>query len=152
MKKIISLLLILAAFLSFTAAYAENNVTVNLCGKVLEFDVQPTIINDRTMVPMRKIFEELGANVEWVGESKMIFATKGAKCILLQIGQPAMAIKDFMTDEEIIIRLDTAPVIVDDRTLVPLRAVSEALDMNVDWDGETYTVYITEKTPAPVAG
>ena len=43
------------------------------------------------------------------------------------------------------IDLDTAPLIVNDRTLVPLRAVSESLDMNVDWDGETYTVYLTSK-------
>ncbi len=40
------------------------------------------------------------------------------------------------------VSLDTAPVITDDRTLVPLRAVSEALDCNVDWNGDTKTVTI----------
>ena len=47
-----------------------------------------------------------------------------------------------MTVNDEKVSLDTAPVIIDDRTLVPLRAVSEALDCNVDWDGDTKTVAI----------
>ena len=56
--------------------------------------------------------------------------------ISLEIGSNEMTVNDEK------VSLDTAPVIIDDRTLVPLRAVSEALDCNVDWDGDTKTVAI----------
>ena len=144
MKKFISLLIVFVMLFSFTA-YADEEVSVVLNGEKLEFDVNPTIINDRTMVPMRKIFESFGAKVEWVEASQMIFATKGAKCILLQIDVPKMAINNFATEEITKIDLDTAPLIKDDRTLVPLRAISESLDMDVQWEESTYTVYLTSK-------
>ena len=149
MKKFISLFIVFIMLFS-TVAFADEEITgetasVVLNGEKIEFDVNPMIINDRTMVPMRKIFEKLGAQVEWVEQSEMIFATKGAKCILLQINVPAMAINDFAKEEITKFELDTAPIIVNDRTLVPLRAVSESLDMNVEWDESTYTVYITDK-------
>ena len=54
----------------------------------------------------------------------------------LEIGSNEMTVNDKK------VSLDTAPVITDDRTLVPLRAVSEALDCNVDWNGDTKTVTI----------
>lgn len=129
---------------SFTA-YADEDISVILNGETIEFDVNPTIINGRTMVPMRKIFEKLGAEVEWVDGAQMIFATKGAKCVLLQIGMPKMAINNFDTKEVTKFDLDTEPLIIDGRTLVPVRAVSEAFDMNVEWVDETRTVVITEK-------
>ena len=142
MKKIV--VLVLAFLIVLPLGAFADNIPVYINGEAIEFDVQPAIINDRTMVPMRKIFETLGADIEWIPEPKMIFATKGAKCVLMQIGAPAMAIKDFATDDEIRIELDTAPVIVDDRTLVPLRAVSEAYGMNVEWNDEERAVYITD--------
>lgn len=145
MKKLISLLFAFLFILS-TAAYAAEDVFIYVDGERIEFDVQPQIINDRTMVPMRKIFETLGAEVEWVPEPQMIFATRGAKCALFQIGQYAMAVNDFSTNTVTKTELDTAPLIIDGRTLVPVRAVSEAFGMKVDWDGETASVYIDSKT------
>ena len=145
MKKLLPLLLTALSLMS-SAAYAADDIAVYIDGERIEFDVEPQIINERTMVPMRKIFETLGAEVEWVPEPQMIFATRGARCVLLQIGKSAIAVKDFATGEETKTELDIAPVIVDERTLVPVRAISEAYGMDVEWDGETSSVYITRGT------
>ncbi len=146
MKKLLPLLLTALFLIMSSAAYAADDIAVYIDGERIEFDVEPQIINERTMVPMRKIFETLGAEVEWVPEPQMIFATRGARCVLLQIGKSAIAVKDFATGEETRTQLDIAPVIVDERTLVPVRAISEAYGMDVEWDGETSSVYITRGT------
>ncbi len=146
-KSIIAFVLfaaITAVFLVFPVA-AENEITVMINGVQAEFDVQPQIVNDRTMVPMRKIFETLGAEIEWIEQGGMIFATKGSKIIAMQIGKSIFSITDVLTGETVNVELDVAPMIVDSRTLVPLRAVSEALDMNVEWDGANRMAIITSK-------
>ena len=139
MKKI-SVLLI-SAVLSMTAlmpAMADGeNVNVTLNGEKMEFDVAPFIQNDRTLVPMRKIFETLGANVEWNDDTQTVTATKDAIKINLQIGNTEMQVNDK------VVTLDVAPKLLNDRTLVPIRAVSESLNANVDWNESSQRVIIT---------
>ncbi|HIV85232.1 MAG TPA: copper amine oxidase N-terminal domain-containing protein [Candidatus Monoglobus merdigallinarum] len=154
MKKILSVLLLSAALLSSVSVFADEavsgggsyveyaNVIVN--GKAIEFDVQPRIINGRTMVPMRAIFEELGADVEWIEADELILSTKGYKLISMKIGNPVMYIADISQGLNTSVELETAPYLENDsRTMVPLRAVSEALDASVEWDEATYTVTVT---------
>ena len=109
---------------------------VNLNGTPLAFDVPPQIIRDRTLVPMRQIFEEMGAAVDWAGDTQTITAVRDSIVITMQIGNPVM----LANGEEIM--LDVPPQIVMDRTLVPIRAVAEGLGANVAWDGENNTVEI----------
>lgn len=113
-------------------------IQVLLNGKEIVFDVNPQTINDRTMVPMRAIFEELGATVEWNGETQTVTSVKDDTVISLTIGVPSIIING---EEK---TLDVAPVVIDSRTLVPIRAVSEAFMLNVDWDEDTKTVLITK--------
>ena len=115
-----------------------HNVSVVLSGSELVFDQPPLIQNDRTLVPFRKIFEEMGAEVLWDDEAKTVTAEKENVKITLTIGTPVM----YKNGEAV--SLDAAAVIVNSRTLVPLRAVSEAFGCKVDWDGDTRTVCITE--------
>ncbi len=115
-----------------------HNVSVMLFGKALAFDQPPLIQNDRTLVPFRKIFEEMGAEVFWDDATKTVTAEKGDIKITLTIGQQTM----YKNGEAVL--LDAAAVIVNSRTLVPLRAVSEAFGCKVDWDGEERIVWITE--------
>ena len=81
MKKIF--LIMMAALLACTslstpaAAKEEPSISVMLDGKYIEFDVQPTMINDRTMVPLRAIFEALGASVGWIEESETAISKMG---------------------------------------------------------------------------
>lgn len=100
-------------------------------------DVPPTIINGRTMVPMRAIFEALGSQVQWNAASQSITATKGSIAINLQIGSTTA------TNNGTNVTLDVAPQIIDGRTLVPARFVSEALGAKVNWDAANRRVDIT---------
>ncbi len=143
MKRILLLLLAFTlAFSFFTFAEGEISITVN--SKPLTMDVPPEIMNGRTMVPMRAVFEALGADVNWIGEEQMIIATSGNKIIVLKIGASILNYCDVSTQENKNITLDVAPLIKDGRTLIPLRAVSEALGANVDWNGETRAITITK--------
>ena len=145
-KKLIKLLclaLVVALSVSLITipAMAQENVRVVLNGEELTFDVPPQIIDNRTMVPMRAIFEALGADVEWDGDTRTVTATQNDTIIIMQINNVVISVND----EDI--TLDVPPLLVDNRTLVPVRAVAEGLNADVDWDGETRTVIITSEDP-----
>ena len=144
MKKIIPIILLLTAVMSTSTALADENITVMLNGQAMDFDVAPIIQNDRVLVPMRAIFEELHCSVDYTDiDGRQIITAKlnENNSIGLVIGSDEMQIHNKK------IKLDTAPIIVNDRTLVPLRAVSEAFDYDVNWDGDTKTVTISKEIP-----
>ena len=118
------------------AVAKSSDISVKLNGRFVEFDVPPMIINDRTMVPMRKIFEEFNYSVDWDGDAKTITAS-GANSVYMAIGSNTMQV-----DGEKII-MDTPPQIIDGRTLIPLRALAESIGCEVDWEGSSRTVKIT---------
>ncbi len=141
MKKQILTLTLASALAASSAAFAEaKDVTVTLDGKDIVFDVAPQIMEDRTMVPLRAIFEALGVTVEWDEPTRTITSFKDDTIVIMQIDNNIL----FKGEEKI--ELDVAPVIVNDRTLVPLRAVSESFGLNVEWNEETYAVTITSVT------
>ena len=146
MKKFISVLLsvtMMWSVLTNTSVLAyEKEITVMLNGKKIGFDVQPQIIGDRTMVPLRAIFEALGAIVEWDEDTQTVTSVKGNRKVILSVGVDRIIINGSSK------ALDTVPCIVDGRTLVPVRAISEAFDMRVDWDGSSMTVKISSEQPA----
>ena len=138
-NKIFVTLLTLALLFSMLAlpVMAEQGIKVVLNGTELSFEVPPQIIGGRTMVPMRRIFEALGAEIEWAGDSQTITAVKNDIVIIMQINNNAMKVNGRE------ITLDVPPQVVNDRTLVPVRAVAEGLNAEVTWDVETQTVRIT---------
>ena len=135
MKKIVSVLIVAVVLLSATFVYAQD-VSVYLNGARLEFDVEPRIINDRTMVPMRKIFEALGAIVTWDGATQTVTGKKGDVVVNVSIDSKVLFKNGSPTS------LDVAPVLIDGRTLVPARAIAESFDCKVDWDGTKQRVDI----------
>ena len=145
MKKILSIklfsmiLMVLMCFLvSSNICLADNGIAVKIDGKAVAFDVSPQIINNRTMVPMRKIFETLGATVEWDQNTKTVTSTKGGTTVTLTIDNPNMNVNGN------VVTLDTPACIVDNRTLVPVRAIAEAFQTEVNWDESTKTVSISD--------
>ncbi|MDO4563080.1 MAG: copper amine oxidase N-terminal domain-containing protein [Clostridia bacterium] len=125
----------------------DFGITVTIDGEELEFDVPPQIIQERTMVPMRAIFEAFGAKVEWMQDAQIIYATYGSCLILMRIDKPILVVQDFAAPEgeaETQYTMDVPPTLVANRTLVPARAVSEALGATVEWDNDTRTVVITK--------
>lgn len=113
-----------------------SKIRVMLNGKELEFDVEPTIINSRTMVPMRVIFEALGANVSWDGATQTAIGETNKTTIKISIG------KDYLLKNDNIVVLDSPAVVISGRTLVPARAIAESLDCKVEWYDETKVVEI----------
>ena len=132
------------------ATKGEQAIQVQLNGEMIDFTdengqkVEPKIMNDRTMVPMRKIFEVLGAEVSWNGEEKIITANTENSQIILQIDHEKAVVKP-TSGEEVEIVLDAVPVIYEDRTLVPVRFIAESLNKKVDWDAENKTVIIVDE-------
>lgn len=147
MKKVISVLTVTLALLLGTTVFAQENITVMLNNEKIEFDVPPTTVNGRTMVPVRAIFEALDATVSWDGETQKITATKGHTTIIMHLNNTVMTVND----TEVI--LDTAPFETGGRTLVPARAISEAFKCKVLWEESTQTVHITSQgyTPAEIS-
>lgn len=139
LKRILLLIVILAMTLTNIPTLAETPIKVTLDGKALQFDVQPQIINSRTFVPMRAIFEAMGATVEWYSDAKYIIAKKGNIKIAMQINNNSI------TKNEVAINLGVAPQIINGRTLVPVRAVAESFNATVDWDSENSTVKINQQ-------
>lgn len=101
-------------------------------------NVKPIIENGRTLAPIRAITEALGAEVIWNGDTQGITITKDDILIEITIGNTAA----YVNGNEVL--LDTAPEIRNDRTLVPVRFIAESFKLNVDWDGNSNTIIISE--------
>lgn len=119
--------------------YATEVIKVKFDGEYMQFDVPPSSINGRTMIPMRAIFEKLGYKVEWDGTEKKITAIRDKQAITLYQDKTTatVAIK-YPVD----ITLDVAPTAINGRILVPLRFVAESAGANVSWDNATKTAII----------
>ncbi len=141
MKRIISILLAVLAVmmpvsLVSSTASATPSVTVYVDGTLLEADVPARIIDSRTMVPLRAIFEAIGAKVIWDDTTKTAISEKDGTTVKVAIGQ--YSINKNGTD----IPIDVPAQIIDSRTLVPARAIAESYDCKVFWDNDTKTVRI----------
>ncbi|MDR0406078.1 MAG: hypothetical protein LBH54_04680 [Clostridiales bacterium] len=122
---------------TYGVTITERGVTVTLGGKELLFDTAPLLVNGRTLVPMRAIYEALGARVEWDDATQTVTARRGGTVITMRIGDYVI------TKNGAPIVLDVAPNLYGDRTLAPVRAVSETLDAAVGWDDALRKVSIT---------
>ena len=139
-KFILAASIIMASSLTAVCAYAaEVNIVID--GNTVASDTEPQITAEgRTIVPLRVISEELGAKVDWDAETKTVTVEKADSTLKLAIGEKVM------TDNGSEIQLDSPAQIINSRTMVPLRAISESFGCEVDWDGETKTVIISMET------
>ena len=119
----------------------KSLISVFVNGDKLEFDQPPIIIDSRTMVPIRAIFEELGYTVSWNQSEETAYAIKGNDSITVRLGDNI--ITSIQNGNSSSYECDVAPQIIGDRILVPLRAIAESSNCKVDWDETTYTVTIT---------
>lgn len=122
-------------FNSIKNNYKNDEIVVRVNGKKVSFDAKPMIENNRTLVPIRAIFEALGAEVSW-GKNNTVSAKKDNINIKLEIGSNIMYVEDKK------VNLEVPAKIINNRTFVPLRAISEAFLNNVKWNGEYKTIII----------
>lgn len=136
-KALCALCLTVWIFVSvFPCMASDINIYIN--GESQQFEPAAFISENRTMVPMRAIFEKLGAELFWDDIKKEVTAKRNGNEIKLAIGDTLA----HLNASQII--LDAPAVIVNSRTMVPLRFVSESLGANVAWDAETRTVSIND--------
>ncbi|HEV2357599.1 MAG TPA: copper amine oxidase N-terminal domain-containing protein [bacterium] len=111
-------------------------VHVLVDGQPVAFDVPPQIDNGRVLVPLRGVFERLGATVAWDDRTQTVLAQRGATGVSLVIGNTQAMVNG---RPEII---DVPPLVVAGRTMVPLRFISQALGATVNWDAASTTVTV----------
>ncbi|WP_352400039.1 N-acetylmuramoyl-L-alanine amidase family protein [Anaerotignum sp.] len=120
-------------------AYNAKEVKIKIDGKELEpTDMPPVIIDGRTMLPMRLITQELGCEVLWNEGTKQAFVINDEYTVAFTLGSN----KAIKNGEEF--TLDVPATIVNDRTMLPVRALAKALDLDITWDDPNRTVYIGE--------
>lgn len=122
--------------MSQAAEMERDEIIVIIGPEIINFDVPPVKVNDRTMVPMRKIFETLGAQVEYEDSTKLITATAGDKIVKHTVGENVV----YVNDE--VLEMDVASFETGGRTLVPVRFISNALGAEVLWNEELQIVEI----------
>lgn len=140
-RLILSIALIVVFYTStFNFSYsASNQIKVLLDNQPLSFDVAPATVNNRVLVPFRAISEALGAEVRWDAVNQVVLARKDNTKIMLRIGDR----KAFINNSSVL--LDVPPQIIDNRTLIPIRFISESFGAKVQWDAPDKTVSITPK-------
>ncbi len=149
-KNIIALVTVLSLLTAAPPAVAATSgITVFLDGVQQQYYPAPQIINDRVLVPMRDIFNALGAEVSWDDASRTAIACKDGKYVSVQIGSrvgikadAAQVDGTYELSNSLDVALDAAPIIVNDYTMVPLRFISEGLGAQVQWLGNTRQVLI----------
>lgn len=142
MKKIIFALFLIVPLLIATAAYADFGIRLYINGNEIQSDVPPMIINDRTMVPARVVFENLDATVDWNPDTRQVTVKSSSGTnIVLTIGEKQAAVGGKT------VTMDVAPMILSDRTMLPIRFVSENLGYDVNWNPTSKSVYISAPLP-----
>lgn len=142
MKKIIfTITIVLMLVMSTVVAFAQDEITVTIDSNKVEFNSElgtPFIDqNYRTQVPFRATLEKFGATVDWNNETHVAIATKGDITVEVPVGL------NYILKNGEKIDIDTAAIIENDRTFLPIRAVVEAFGSEIQWDKGLNTVVIT---------
>lgn len=118
-------------------AYAAKEVKIEIDGKeMVTKDMPAVIIDGRTMLPMRQIAQELGCEVNWNEAAKQIYVMRGSDIIVFTVNSKA----GYENGKEF--TMDVPATIVNDRTMLPVRALADALHLNIKWDDPNRTVSI----------
>ncbi len=152
MKKLLSIILIAVLCIGSIVAIASdtdttitlkiNNPVMTINGGEKEIDpgmgTKPVIINDRTLLPVRAVVEEIGGTVGWNGEKQEVTLAYKQNTIILTINNTTAYLNGEAQT------LDTAPTIINDRTMLPIRFIAESFGFDVDWNNENQIVTITK--------
>ena len=117
------------ALLATTAAYGQRNIRVTVDGDPVSFNgAMPHMQGSRVMVPLRGVFEKMGADVRWDRNNQTVYATRGSDEITLPIGSRTATVNGNR------VQMDTPAHVMNGRAMVPLRFLSESLSADVNWN------------------
>ncbi|MDR0271815.1 MAG: CAP domain-containing protein [Clostridiales bacterium] len=156
MKKFSAIAVVLFAAALYVALpmYANSVISVYVDGECVEFiDQEPVIINGRTLVPIRGVFEQMGFAVEWLSETRQVKLLRHDAVIIITINSRTFYANGDTHD------LDVPAQIIGGRTMLPLRAVLESVGYSLEWDSQAQSItiiwnaeeeeIIPEQTPEP---
>ncbi|MCL2416235.1 MAG: N-acetylmuramoyl-L-alanine amidase family protein, partial [Defluviitaleaceae bacterium] len=130
--------------------YQNRAINLSINGVILQnLEMPPVILNGRTLVPLRQTFETLGAVVEFHAAQQRIMIARGNDLVVLHIGELQYVFNTTVRT------LDVAPIIINDRTMIPVAQIARDLGFNVAWDDALAMVYIFQgdsPTPSPTPG
>ena len=146
-KTVFAIGMALALFISpvFYTEVQASDIAVTINGEAQSFEVAPRIMDGRTMLPLRAIGESLGMTVDFEAATDTASMVLGEMTVTHVVGTTGINVNGTLSE------FDAASVIVDGRTLMPVRMLAEAIGASVDWDEATRTVIIDMPgvTPAP---
>src|SRR5579862_3667999 len=135
MRRFLTILFVVGTLFAPSVAGAQQSVNVIVNGQTMNFTEPPIVRAGRVFVPLRGIFQQLGASVVYA--NGQINATGRGRTVSLTIGSTQAVVNGHPAT------LDVAPFVVGSRTLVPLRFVAQSLGAAVNWNDSTSTVTIT---------
>ncbi len=151
-KKVISvfmLLFICVFFNTFFVNAAQTSVFLQIDNSVMTvngeekavdegYDTKPVIVDGRTLLPVRAVIENFDGNVNWNNDTKEVILTHNENEIVLTINSTQALLNDKVQT------LDTAPIIINNRTMLPIRFIAESFGFNIEWNENNKTIIITE--------
>lgn len=143
-KKAICISLVMIIFLTASSFAKAEPIKIFINKGIVPSDQAPIIKNSKVLVPLRVIAENLGASVAYEAGEKRVNIKKGEISMTLVIGDDMIWYSDM--DKAGPVDIDVPAEIKNGRTMVPLRAVAELFDLEVNWDGKKRAVYIDNKT------
>ncbi len=146
MKRCIAAAAAVLALILGTSAFARGEIEVRIDGNEIHGEAEPVNTDGRVLVPIRAVFEALGASVSWDETERKVYSERGSDFMELTVDSPMMRCGIFNSDGARVwtdeIALDVPTMIINDYTYVPIRAVSETLGASVKWNGEDNSVDI----------
>ena len=137
-----AILCAVAAAAMSTACYAQD-INVSLNGNIVSFpNQQPVVVEGRTLIPLRGVFDNMGYSIDWDGETKTVTLKKNSDTLKIAIGQASIDVNGAST------AIDVPAQIINGSTMLPLRAIATATGAEVLWDADSKTATILDDNMA----
>ncbi len=137
-----AILCAVAAAAMSTACYAQD-INVSLNGNIVSFpNQQPVVVEGRTLIPLRGVFDNMGYSIDWDGETKTVTLKKNSDTLKIAIGQASIDVNGSST------AIDVPAQIINGSTMLPLRAIATATGAEVLWDADSKTATILDDNMA----
>jgi len=125
--------------------YKGDTLSLRVNGETVNSNVKPIVMNDRTLVPARAVFEKMGANVDWLADQQKVFVSLNSFKVELKLNDKTALVNGAP------VALDVPAKLINDSTMIPARFVAEQLNMKVGWKEQERTVSIDNSALQDIA-